>query len=441
MTALVDQIAAPEIVGAGHKLVTRDALQAYTASRRVAETACVALSFNDPLLLVRALAALDGQVEAMLLLSGVLDRESTVKLMAQVGCDMLLTDRSELNGFDNALGFDLAIAEGRGAAGRTTKWLMTTSGTTGLPKVIPHTLQSLARSVYRFAPADAPTWGLLYDPTRFAGLQVTLQALIGGGRLVIANTHKPLAEQIQELINHGCTHLSATPTLWRRILMVPDHRKLQLKQVTLGGEIADQATLDALRAAFPDARVTHIYASTEAGVGFSVNDGKAGFPAAYLRVAPGGMKLKIVDNILWLRPPHTPPPNSPGIEVDADGFVRSGDLIAAETDRLLFLGRENGLINVGGVKVYPETVENVVKDIPGVALAQVTAKKSPITGTLVVAEVLLEASADPACVKQAILESCRAKLVREAVPAIVRFVQGFETNSAGKLVRNGGTPE
>jgi acyl-CoA synthetase (AMP-forming)/AMP-acid ligase II len=174
-------------------------------------------------------------------------------------------------------------------------------------------------------------------------------------------------------------------------------------------------------------------------VGFSVNDGRAGFPAAYLQAAPGGVRLKLRDGILWLRPP-VPTPPGPGIEVDEDGYVRSGDMIEERGDRLIFLGRENGLINVGGVKFYPETVENVVKGVPGVALVQVSAKKNPITGTLVVADILADEGADPAVVKSAILEACRAELVREAVPAIIRFVDGLETNAAGKLVRRQGTP-
>jgi acyl-CoA synthetase (AMP-forming)/AMP-acid ligase II len=116
-------------------------------------------------------------------------------------------------------------------------------------------------------------------------------------------------------------------------------------------------------------------------------------------------------------------------------------MIEERGDRLIFLGRENGLINVGGVKFYPETVENVVKGVPGVALVQVSAKKNPITGTLVVADILADEGADPAVVKSAILEACRAELVREAVPAIIRFVDGLEINAAGKLVRRQGTPQ
>lgn len=404
----------------------------------------IALKLHDPLDIVIALAALDGQVEAILLLSHALAQETAQTLALTAGCSLFVSDiMSEAEGEIAVKTLEEVLGPHRREVPLPTEWLMTTSGTTGVPKIVPHTLRSLARSVYRFGPgtdpAEAPVWGLLYDPTRFAGIQVVLQALIGGGELAVIDTTLPLADQVLALVDRGCTHLSATPTLWRRLMMVPGHRRLPLRQVTLGGEIADQPTLNAVRAAFPAARLSHIYASTEAGVGFSVTDGKAGFPMSYLDRAPGNVRLKIEDGVLWLRPPITALlPGQHGIEVDNAGFVRSGDRVLIEGDRVLFLGRESGLMNIGGVKVYPETVEAVVKTVPGVALVQVSAKRSPVTGALVVAEVQLDTDADPEVTRRLIQETCRARLEREAVPAIIRYVAGFTTNAAGKLVRTGG---
>lgn len=403
----------------------------------------IALKLHDPLDVVRALAALDGQVKAVLLLSHALAPETALVLAQIAGCTFFVSDMMP-KGADGISVRPLETVFGphRRQDPQPTEWLLTTSGTTGIPKIVHHTLRSLARSIYRFSrdpdQSGLPVWGLLYDPTRFAGLQVVLQALIGGGRLAVIDTTLPLADQVTALADHGCTHLSATPTLWRRLMMVPGHGRLPLHQVTLGGEIADQPTLNALRAAFPAARLSHIYASTEAGVGFSVTDGLAGFPQSYLDKAPGNVRLKIEDDILWLRPPVTAlVAGLPGIEVDAAGYVCSGDRVSLDGGRVMFLGRENGLINIGGVKVYPETVEAVVKTVAGVALVQVSAKRSPVTGALVVAEVQLDVGADPDTTRRLIQEVCRARLDREAVPAIIRFVAGFTTNAAGKLVRTG----
>lgn len=429
------------IVGSAGGIVRGADLQNIGVAGDIGADARIALKLRDPLDVVRALVALDGQVKAVLLLSHALAPETAMTLAQTAGCTLFLSDMMREGGDGISVRpLDAVLGPHRQHDPQSTEWLMTTSGTTGVPKIVPHTLQSLARSVYRFGRTPEnealPVWGLLYDPTRFAGLQVVLQALIGGGMLVAVDTTLPLADQVTALADHGCTHLSATPTLWRRLMMVPGHGRLPLRQVTLGGEIADQPTLNALRAAFPAARLSHIYASTEAGVGFSVTDGLAGFPQSYLDRAPGNVRLKIEDDILWLRPPVTALVQ--GFEVDAGGYVRSGDRVALFGERVLFLGRENGLINIGGVKVYPETVEAVIKTVPGVALVQVSAKRSAVTGALVVAEVQLADGVDPDATRRLIQERCRDRLDREAVPAIIRFVAGFTTNAAGKLMRSGG---
>src|SRR5690606_22600689 len=76
----------------------------------------------------------------------------------------------------------------------------------------------------------------------------------------------------------------------------PSAKELKLINITLGGEIADTQILKSLRYQFPSAKIRHIYASTEAGVGFSVNDGKAGFPVSYLNSDESGVDLKIDDS-------------------------------------------------------------------------------------------------------------------------------------------------
>ncbi len=85
-----------------------------------------------------------------------------------------------------------------------------------------------------------------------------------------------------QLVESGANAVSATPSLWRQILQLPVSAGWDLKQITLGGEIADQRVLDALTSAFPGARIVHVFASTETGAAFSVKDGREGFPVTYL---------------------------------------------------------------------------------------------------------------------------------------------------------------
>ena len=127
------------------------------------------------------------------------------------------------------------------------------------------------------------------------GCRFFLQALLGGSVLVIPEVAAEVSEQVQLFSRCGVNSLSATPSLWKKILMTAQCGSLLLKNITLGGEIVDQSILDMLNAKFPRAKIRHIYASTEAGVGFSVSDGKAGFPLAYLNRSALGVTLKISD--------------------------------------------------------------------------------------------------------------------------------------------------
>ena len=77
--------------------------------------------------------------------------------------------------------------------------------------------------------------------------------------------------------------------------MTQGSNDIDFKRITLGGEIADQAILSSLRKVFTSSKISHIYASTEAGVGFSVQDSLAGFPLEYLKSTNQlGIELKII---------------------------------------------------------------------------------------------------------------------------------------------------
>ena len=122
---------------------------------------------------------------------------------------------------------------------------------------------------------------LLYGMQRFAGIQVFLQSIFNSS-LFIPNLSNNLNFIVNQFLDNSINCLSASPTLWRKLLMSPKFTELQMRVITLGGEIADQNILNALKKNFKDAKIRHIYASTEAGVGFSVTDGLAGFPKKYL---------------------------------------------------------------------------------------------------------------------------------------------------------------
>ena len=178
----------------------------------------------------------------------------------------------------------------------------------------------------------------------------------------------------------------------------------------------------------------HAYASTEAGVGFEVTDGLEGFPATYIG-RPGVVEMKVVDGTLHIRSPRTASEYVGNTDMlKADGFVDTGDMIEHQGDRYYFVGRRGGIINVGGLKIHPEEIEAVINRQPGVRLSRVSGRKSPITGAIVVAEVVAEgATFDANTLKAEILEGCRNALPVQKVPAMLRFVPSLEITAGGKL--------
>ena len=332
-----------------------------------------------------------------------------------------------------------------------TEWILLTSGTTGAPKLVLHTLTTLTSAiVYQQARqqpvARPPVWSTFYDIRRYGGLQIFLRAALRGGSLVLSDPKEPITEFLCRAAAAGITHISGTPSHWRRSLMSGAAATIAPAYVRLSGEIADQAILDNLEAAYPNAGVAHAFASTEAGVAFEVGDGLAGFPEALVG-APGPVELKVDEGTLRIRSggnatrylgPQTAPLRG------ADGFVDTGDRVELREGRYYFMGRAGGVINVGGLKVHPEEVEAVINAIPWVRMSLVRARRNPITGAVVTAEVVLADDTDApgerpegAAVTREIIEACRRGLPAHKVPAMVRIVPSLEVSAAGKLVRPG----
>lgn len=390
---------------------------------------------------VRCLVCMDGYAENIFIASAWHDKQVIHNLALQLDVDLIITDKPEtFVGFLTVHSItDVDMNSFPAATDRETSWLLTTSGTTGTPKVVAHTLQSLTRSLridetYK----KQIRWGLIYDFSRFAGMQVVLQSILSGSTLVVPDFGVGIGEKIAAFVDHGVTHLSTTPTMWRKILMTPSSNKLKPKQITLGGEIADQAILSALENKYHDARITHIFASTEAGVGFSVTDCKAGFPVYFIETPPAGITLKVENDLLHIKNMEV---KSEYLfdrgTISKDGWVNTGDRVKVEGERVFFLGRESGLINVGGEKVYPEEVENALLSLSDVLEAKVYAKSNPIMGALIAADIVLrEEVHDPKAEKQRITKLLSTKLEKNKIPALMRFVDSNEVNVAGKLVRN-----
>jgi acyl-CoA synthetase (AMP-forming)/AMP-acid ligase II len=317
-----------------------------------------------------------------------------------------------------------------------------TTGTTGAPKGARHDWRVLGQTVETVQPKPDQRWLLAYGPQQFAGIQVLLHVLASRATLVAPFPRQP-KDGLDAILSHGVTCVSATPTYWRFLLAEARSRQVQLlglEQITLGGEASPADLLDEIRATFPFARVSQVYASTEFGSITSVNDGLPGISIGSLWSASNpASNVRAENGELWVRAEA----GMLGYADDLDGDTPSatawrptGDLVEIVGTRVLFRGRQSEIINVGGVKVHPLPVEERILAIESVEAARVFGRPSTLTGAIVAVEIVPAGGtekADADQIRRDVKEAV-ADLPRAWQPRSVTVVDALETRG-GKTVR------
>src|ERR1700738_1609189 len=409
----------------------------------------VLLAAADQLISAIAMTEIDGVARRMLLCPADLNADHVQTLIDDAEIDAIVTDQPSCWADAGvhlvaAAGTPERTAKKKAKTERATEWLMLTSGTSGVPKIVGHTLEGLTGAIVADGPARgaAQVWATFYDIRRYGGLQIFLRAVIGGGSMVLTEPGEAIADHVARLMAAGVTHISGTPSHWRKLLMRGSASGFSPRYVRLSGEMADQAVLDGLRRAFPAASIGHAYASTEAGVGFAVNDGLEGFPASMVGASRDGVEMKVEDGSLRIRSTraaHAYVGLRAAALTDADGYVDTGDMVELRGDRYHFVGRRGGIINIGGLKVHPEEIEAVINRQAEVRMSRARSRRSPITGAIVVADVILADGEDKGRrdeIRDKILADCRASLAPHKVPAMIKFVTALDVTTAGKLARH-----
>jgi acyl-coenzyme A synthetase/AMP-(fatty) acid ligase len=305
-----------------------------------------------------------------------------------------------------------------------------TSGSTGLPKQVTHGLGSLTRMLRVSMRHADDVWGFAYNATHMAGVQVLVQAFFNGNPMV--NLFRAERAGVSAAIaTHGVTRLSATPS-WYRLLLPVDTPVPGVRSVTLGGERADPLLLERLRAAFPQARVRNLYASTEAGALLASDGDVFRIPQeleGQVRVRDG--ELEVHEALLgqFAGAPESAP---------TDGWYRTGDaveIVGKEPLSFRIVGRARDWVNVGGAKVNPAEVEEALREYPGVIDACVTGRPNSVTGHVLRAEIEVQSEPRPSVPE--LRAFLAARLQPFKVPRLFAFVERLERTRTGKAARAG----
>lgn len=301
-----------------------------------------------------------------------------------------------------------------------------TSGTTGQPKQVVHSIATLTRSVRLGDKYKEQIWAYAYNPTHMAGLQVFFQAFENQNTLVnVFNMQRN--DVYQKIMDYQITHISATPTFYRLLLPFEQSYK-SVQRVTLGGEKSDNHLYENIRKIFPEAKINNVYASTEAGSLFAAK-GDCFQISKNIRE-----KFTVVEDELLIHKSLLG--KSESFNFDGD-YYHSGDLIEwvnQEEGTFRFKSRKNELINIGGYKVNPGEVEDAINAIEQVRQSFVYGKVNSILGNVLVAEVQLE---DGAIITDLdIRKMLREQLQDFKIPRKIKFVEAFSLTRTGKLKRS-----
>lgn len=311
---------------------------------------------------------------------------------------------------DNAL---LGEFRSRGRAGL----VLFSSGSTGRPKGILHDLERVAEKFHRQRTPVVAIPFLMFD--HFGGFN-TILAITSSLGTVVGVAERSVARVCDAIERYRVDLLPTTPSFLNLLIAARAHEHYDLsslRRVSYGTEVMPQATLDRLRQALPQAVLQQTYGLSEVGVlaSKSREDG-----SLWMRVGGEGFQTKVVDGILWIKSDfsmvgylNAPP------AFDADGWFNTQDRVEVDGDYFKVLGRVTDLINVGGQKVYPAEVEEVIMTLPNVVDVTVCAEPSALLGQSIVARIVL-AEPEPADgLKTRVRLACKARLAPYKIPTRV----------------------
>ncbi|HEX6346416.1 o-succinylbenzoate--CoA ligase [Umezawaea sp.] len=309
---------------------------------------------------------------------------------------------------------------------RETALVITTSGSTGVPKSVLLSASALRASAEAtHARLGGPgRWLLALPATHIAGVQVLVRSLVAGTSPAVLDLApgfraERFAEVARPLLATSGPHYTAlVPTQLARLVAEDVSVLKEFDGVLLGGAATPRPLLDAALAA--GVRVVTTYGMSETAGG-CVYDG----------VPLDGVEVRLVDGRIEVAGPTL----ALGYRGErfADGWFRTGDLGRFRVDGTLeVLGRADDVIVTGGEKVPPVLVERALAGVPGVREVCVVGVPDPEWGQVVVAAVVAGGVAPS---EEVLREVVRAAVGRAAVPKRVLFLPELPTRGPGKVDR------
>lgn len=320
------------------------------------------------------------------------------------------------------------VAQGRAGL------ILFSSGSSGTPKAILHDFDRIADKFRKQRAATRAIPFLMID--HFGGVNTVL-AITSSLGAVVTVADRSVTAVCEAIAKERVELLPATPSFLTLMLASGLQRKLDLSsltRITYGTEVMPQSTLSRLKDAFPGVELQQTYGLSEVGVLRSQSrpDG-----SLWVRVGGEGFETEVRDGVLWIRSQYAMLGylNAPS-NFDADGWFNTQDQVEVDGDYLKILGRVSDIINVGGQKVYPAEVEDVILELDNIVDVAVVAERHAILGQIVVAKVVLREPEPVEDLKSRIRIACRASLAAFKAPAKVLITNESLHTARQKKIRH-----
>lgn len=316
----------------------------------------------------------------------------------------------------------------------TAGLVLFSSGSTGESKASVLDFDRLLAKFQAARPGYRTLVFLLLD--HIGGINTLFHVLCHGGTIITTRDRSP-DDVCAAVAAHRIQLLPTTPTFLRMLLIAEASKRHDLSSleiVTYGTEPMPASTLAAIREALPRVRFKQTYGLSELGI---LPTQSRDSSSLWLKLGNTGFEHRIVDGVLWLKSDtamlgylNAPSP------FDADGWFNTQDVVEVDGEYLRILGRKSELINVGGEKVHPTEIENVLLQLDNVKDVTVCGRPNPVTGEVVAAKITPLGPEDPDLFKQRVRQFCRGRLERYKVPAVIEIIEQDHHGARFKKARN-----
>ena len=341
--------------------------------------------------------------------------------------------------------------------------LQYTGGTTGVAKgavllhrnLIANVLQSEAWNdpVMKQIPAGEQPTGVCALPLYhiFAFTVNMMLSLRNGGKTILIPNPRDLPAVLKELSKHKFHSFPAVNTLFNGLANHPDFNTVDWShlKVSVGGGMAVQRAVAKLWLEKTGCPICEGYGLSETSPSATCNPvtskeftGTIGLPipSTYIAILdddgrevplgqPGEIAIKGPQVMAgyWQRPDET------AKVMTADGFFRTGDIgTIDERGYVKIVDRKKDMVLVSGFNVYPNEVEEVVANCPGVLECAVVGVPDEKTGEAVK---LVIVKKDPALTEAQVKEFCKANLTGYKQPKVIEFRTELPKTPVGKILR------